>query len=256
MNNTVSPKQVQVLENEIDSIFSIAKVKTENACNDFLNKVSNKWADEYSVSFAKDFTNSMNVCIDSLAKSANDFKSSITNIANFYARKAGKQLLSFNNLSCNSAINPNIVKSSFNDGEFGIKNINSINDISLELNGLSNTYKSIAEELRSRISSINAFGNSEIKANLLKLSGNVMDILNSSIVKVKKEAETTISNKNREYNEVTNVINESFKNKTYGNYQANRSSVGTFDAEKLSSYDGNINNNNYYYVKPMSENNK
>lgn len=253
MNNTVSPKQVQVLEDEIDSIFSIAKVKTENACNEFLTKISNKWADEYSVTFAKNFTNSMSECINALAKSANDLKGKIVDIANFYAQRAGKSLLNVRTLSFNSAINSSIVKSSFADGEYGIKDINSVADLSDELNGLSNTYKDIAEELKTRVASINAFGNSDIKNTLLKVSNGVMDILNSSIVKVKNDAESVILNKNREYSSVNNVIADAFKTtkKYSGSYHANRINTEFNNTNKLSSND----NKGYYYVKPMSDDN-
>ena len=199
MNNTVSPKQVQAIIREIDEITANTKVKAENAGSGFLAKMKSLWADSKAVEFAKNISNSMNASIDELAQGGNNLKEGVVGVANFYARKAGKPSMNAPHTNFNSAINPGVVSDTFDGDEYGFKDAGSVATIVGEIATLSSTYKKMADEAASRLNSINAYGNPEVKSKLLSAASNISNNLIGLSNKIEKEAETTLQAAAKDY---------------------------------------------------------
>ena len=99
---------------------------------------------------------------------------SIVDIHNTYAQEAKKPFMSATSLKFYSALNPSVVKSTFDDGEtYGFKDNVSTFMVADAINNLANRCDKISDELSSSLSSINAFGNAEISRMIVKNGADV-----------------------------------------------------------------------------------
>jgi len=193
MNNTLSPRQVYSMCNEIDSIASEAKVRIEEAMYNFNTFLSKTWEDDDAVDFAKKVSNSMNGVIESLANNSNSIKNGIVDVANMYAKQAHKPLMNSSRITFYSAINPSVVKTTFDDGEtYGFKDDNSSGRVTEEFEKLVTKCNKINTQLTEDLSSINAFGNPEVKAVINHVSNLIGKALNASVYDIKQFASDKI----------------------------------------------------------------
>ena len=199
MNNTVSPKQVNSIINEVDGIIAKAKVDAETAGNAFFGKMKNLWEDNNAVTCAKDINREMDSVIQRLAYSSNCLKDGVVNIANFYARQAGKPMMNAPHTNFNSAINASIISDTFDGDEYGFKDPSAINALLDDVNAFSLAMSKIKDETSSRLLSINAFGNPEIKSKLISAASDFGDSLIDTSKKIKMLAEQRINQASKDY---------------------------------------------------------
>ena len=200
MNNTVSPKQVQAITREIDEIMASTKVKAENAGSGFFEKMKNLWEDTQAVEFAKVIGKKMEDSVQQLALGGNGLKDGVVDIANFYARRAGKPLMNAPHSSFNGAFNPSVVSDTFDGDTYGFKDSSSAAVLLGEINALTLAYQKLGQETASRISSINAFGNPDIKVKLLSCANKVSQDLELVGKEIEKLAQIRIDKAVKDYN--------------------------------------------------------
>ena len=204
MNNTITPKQVEAMCSEVDRIMSNAKIKIEDKMIGFNNLISKNWADEDAVDFANKVSSSMNSVINSLETNSNSIKFGIVDIANYYARIAQMPSMNASRTTFHSAINPSVVKNTFDDGEtFGFKSENSSDEIVDQLSMLIRDCNGICSDITECFSSINAFGNSEIKAIINRVGNQVSKSFINSIQDIKGIADDKLHHVESSYNKAT-----------------------------------------------------
>ncbi len=222
MNNTVSPKQVQAITREIDEIMASVKVKAENAGSAFFGKMKNLWEDTQAVEFAKSIGNQIEGSIQQLAQGGNGLKDGVVDVANFYARRAGKPLMNAPHSTFNGAINPNVVSDTFDGDEYGFKDASAVGALVGEVAELTKSYEKLGQEAASRLASINAFGNPDIKAKLLSSANSVSQGLAFAGKAIERTAQERISKAAKDYD--IGDVSAFFKNKiTDGISQAGES---------------------------------
>ena len=209
MNNTITPKQVEALCSEIDGIFSDAKNKIESKMIAYNSLVSKNWADEDAVEFTRKISNSMNSVINSLAENSNNIKFGIVDFANYYAKIGNKPMMNSSRTVFHSAINPSIVKPSFDDGEtYGFKGDNSSEQIAEQLETLIKDCNGICNNLTECFQSVNAFGNPEIKAIINRVGNQVSKSFMTTIQDIRNTANDKIYHVSSDYNKVTEAASE------------------------------------------------
>lgn len=204
MNNTITPKQVDVMENEIDSIMSRAKTELESTMIDFNQTIKECWADEVAVSFAKKVSNSMNGVISDMAKNTNNAKRGIIDVANQYAMQAHKPMMNAaRTVSYYSAINPSVVKSTFDDGDtYGLRDDSSFEKISNSVADLIKKCYKIGSEASSNLRTINAFGNHEISQKIQSVAEQLGSSMGSSVNSIMKIARESLEAVKKGYGSV------------------------------------------------------
>lgn len=199
-NNTVSPRQVKRIADEVDSVVSQLKNELESCTIEFNNKISKYWADEVAVDFAKNVSNSMNGVITNLATGSNNLKEGIVNVANEYAKQAHKPLMNASRTTFHSAINPSVVKSTFEDGDtYGLRDINDVAKMLVDLNSLSSKIYQMGDQFSARLNSINAFGNSEISNKISVVSRNMVDSLHRTSMKIRDRSFEVVEDAYKRY---------------------------------------------------------
>lgn len=210
MNNTVTPRQVEAMEREIDSIMSKAKTDIESDTMDFCQKIKKCWADENAVDLAKKVTNSMNGVINGMSINSNRVKSDIVDIHNMYARQAQKPCMNASRLNFHSALNPTIVKSTFEDGEtYGFKNDSSAGSILNAMQDLVKKCDKVSFEVNSSLSSINAFGNPEISNKIVKAGTEVGDSVGKAIQKIVNDFRVSFEKASKDYENISSSFDSS-----------------------------------------------
>ena len=205
MNDTVTPRQVEAMEKEIDGIMTKAKNDIETCTIDFCNNISKCWADENAVDLVKKVTNSMNGVIKKMSDNSNMIKNSIVDIHNTYAQEAKKPFMSATSLKFYSALNPSVVKSTFDDGEtYGFKDNVSTFMVADAINNLANRCEKISDELSSSLSSINAFGNAEISRMIVKSGADVGGTVGEAIGDIMNNFKNSFDKVSKEYASIGN----------------------------------------------------
>lgn len=161
--NTFSTRQAKRMMESIDEIVSSAVASLEEETNNFFTRVNKSWADKKAVELASSIAKEMRGSINDLGRSSNELKQRIADIHNDYANVAGKQQISAIIKSFMPAIDNKTVKDVFDDGEHGIRNDKALGLLCVDYANYINRCSAIGDKLRERISSINAFGNEEVK---------------------------------------------------------------------------------------------
>lgn len=176
MNNTVSPKQVQ---NVIDALQEVTVDTIDNVvsnCNTFFAMMRDNWADEIAVDTAASLGEKMDKVIKELGRSCNLLSDGLVDIANRYAKVAGKAPMNAPHRNFNGSVDYKVVSNKFNDtDEYGFKG-NTSNAVGLVADSLKNFtgyLEFLSQKVGDRIKSINAFGNPDIKLKLLQTSSNI-----------------------------------------------------------------------------------
>lgn len=204
MNNTVTPKQVAAMEKEIDGIITKAKNDIENCTIDFCNNVSRCWADENAVDLVKKVTNSMNGVIIGMCDNSNKIKGSIVDIHNIYAKQAKKSSMNASKLKFHSALNPNVVKSTFDGDAYGFKDDVSAYMVADAVNNLANRCEKISDELSSSLTSINAFGNQEISRMIIKSGSEIGGIVGNAVGDIMNNFKASFAKASEDYANIGN----------------------------------------------------
>ena len=212
MNNTVTPRQVEAMEKQVEQIASKAKTKMEEQTIEFLSKVSKEWEDEVAVEFAQSISNSMNGCITSLEKNGNSLMSGIVNVHNMYAQQARKPAMNASRITLHSAINPSVVKSTFDDGDtYGLVSQESLNTIKDDFNKLVNDLKATGSEAANELKAIHAYGCREISDGIQKKAQEFVDAYTTGVNTIVDTAETKITDVAKGYNQVMDGASDFFQ---------------------------------------------
>lgn len=179
VNNTISPKQVDKLLGDFQRAVTEAKDTIETEAVEFFENFGRVWAGEDARKkadrLAIDFNSNL---IDNLAGGFNYIARGVIDIANSYAKKAGKSPLAYRRIEFPHNINANAVKSEWDDGAFGFKQIpGKIAGIIATFDLFRSSVNRAANELADSIKSVNAFGNPEIKQALSDVCTVLTDIM-------------------------------------------------------------------------------
>ena len=252
--HTVSPRQVQRMADAIYQAASRFKSDIEGSSNDFFVKLSKQWEDENAVTFAKKFKEKLDMIITNLGDGTFEFVNKIVDIANSYARVAGKgnAVPVYAMRSFSSAIDVSPVKTMFEDESFGLRDDSSISAIEDEYRKLLNRCDNHLSSLRSEILSINAYGNSDVKATISSQASKLFDSSNSSLVAASSYASNELKKVAVDYKQVSSSIESSHISVNFGgnNSFGGTNSAGVYTTAGLSSSSstGGTNGNGDYTV--------
>ena len=212
MSNTVSPKQVKAIVNSLSNLEKDTCNKAIDACNDFFVAMKDKWEDNNAVLYAAELKEKMEKLVGSLNDSCYKLIEGLLNIEERYANVAGKRAMKsssdgdslYSSLvdSDSLSINSNIINDTFDGlvgGEYGFKDDRSISTLAAALNRLTSTFKTLSENVPDRISSINAFGNPEIKVKLLAVANSFISDLIFTSTQIQKGAMNRIEEAAKKY---------------------------------------------------------
>ena len=212
MSNTVSPKQVKAIVNSLSNLEKDTCNKAIDACNDFFVAMKDKWEDDNAVLYAAELKEKMEKLVGSLNDSCYKLIEGLLNIEERYANVAGKRAMKsssdgdslYSSLvdSDSLSINSNIINDTFDGlvgGEYGFKDDRSISTLAAALNRLTSTFKTLSENVPDRISSINAFGNPEIKVKLLGVANSFISDLIFTSTQIQKGAMNRIEEAAKKY---------------------------------------------------------
>ena len=202
MNNTVSPKQVLNINTAIEEVTANTVSKIADVLNNTLTEIGATWADTKAVAAASKLANMTMEVVKDLEKSCNNLEGGVVNVANRYARVAGKATTNAPYRSFNAPIISNAVHETFgNSDEYGFKGKASEAALKIAnaLGGLSLKIKELGEQSSDRINSINAFGNPEIKVQILKTSTNYATRLGDAAKRIEKFGEDVINQAAKDY---------------------------------------------------------
>lgn len=212
MNNTVTPRQVEAMEKQVEQIASKAKTQMEEQTIEFLNKVSKEWEDEVAVEFAQSISNSMNGCISTLERNGNSLMSGIVNVHNMYAKQARKPAMNASRITLHSAVNPSVVKATFDDGDtYGLVSQESINTVKEDFRKLVNDLKSTGSEAAAEFKSIHAYGCEMIAQGIQKKAQEFVDAYTTGVNTIVDTAEKKITEAATGYNQVMDGASDFFQ---------------------------------------------
>lgn len=195
-NETLSPSQAKSILNETEKIMNNLQNKILIKNNEFIEKLRQIWEDFNAVEFIKSHKINMESLLCNLGTNTSHFGDTVVDIANSYA-KVGGNIISVGTIG--KLIKPDIdiskVQDHFADGEsgdeFGFRNPESGASQTMDaFNNLKNEISQLMTEAVSEINSINAFGNQNVKANLAKSAGKIVEICEEGI----KTSENSIKN--------------------------------------------------------------
>jgi len=207
-NHTVSPRQVEAIMNAAEGILSSAKAQIEEKINDFLKESSKLWADDEAVKMSNRLYDAFGEVISGLGGSGSKLSDEVVDIANKYA-KAGGKLISFNRriMKFGNGITKGLVKASFDDDSFGIKDENSLSNVeALFDNNLVPAVQKVLDDLVVKLSRTNAFGNGAIIA---ALAGAGVGIREGAIAKLqaaKRNVHEEVEQARKKYQSVSSSV--------------------------------------------------
>ena len=202
MENTVSPKQVQNINTAIEEVTANTVSKIADVLNNALAEIGSTWADTKAVAAAGKLVNMTTDVVKDLEKSCNNLESGVVNVANRYAKVAGKATTNAPYRSFNAPVTTNAVHETFgNSDEYGFKGnaLEAAAKIAAVLGSLSKEIQGLGEKSADRINSINAFGNPEIKVQILKTSTNYATRLGDAAKRIEKFGEDVINQAAKDY---------------------------------------------------------
>lgn len=200
-NNTISPKQVDKLLADFQNVVTKTKNVVDQESMSFFNTLGKAWAGEDAVNSAKGIADRINnYIIDNLSAGWNMFSFGIIELANFYARKAGKPIMAPRNIIFSRNINANAVKSEWEDGSYGFKQPGDIASLIVAFDSLNTTINTTATELSDSINRINAFGNLEVRRKLNEVAVSLSESMLSLVKDLRSEAFGIVTDAAHKYN--------------------------------------------------------
>ena len=190
MDEKLSQSQAKAIVDTANEIMSNLKTVSENKNTEFVNQVKKIWEDQHAVDYFAKHKDNMDGFIEELDKNNKVFGDAVETIANYYAKVGGMSAISVAKISLVPAFDVSAIKKFFADGngdDFGFTNPASgaaqVMDAFVALReALTNAINSTVE----RIKAINAFGNPQVKLEIAKSAGKVVEILQSHIAQAEK----------------------------------------------------------------------
>lgn len=198
-NETLSAKQANNIIESENEILAACKAKMEQANDEFVDAISRVWEDTNAVEFMQTHKANFESFIEELSKNNRIFADTVKEIAMAYI-KAGAMTVSVTAapLALVGRFVVDKVKDTFADSEngddFGFKNPDSAPaEVTNAINTLKGKLASAIEEATSKINSINAFGNQQVKLNLAKSAGELVRILSDHINETERTAKDYVA---------------------------------------------------------------
>ena len=176
-NETLSPKQVQQIRTQFETIIKATVKKVEEQFNAFFNTMKTEWEDAYAVELAEKLKKSMLEVTTHLQENCNAFTSTLEDIANAYHKTGNMGSMSVGKVATGTLSITAKIEKTFDGDMFGFKNVTSHNKISEALQQLLTSLKQTISEAQSQIQGINAFGNTNVTQNLGKSAGKIIEIM-------------------------------------------------------------------------------
>lgn len=203
MNNTITPRQVEAIQKKVDAIATKAKTEIEKSVADFYAQVSKQWADEEAANMAQKVARSMNSCIQTFEKNTNNLKQGVVSVANEYARQAHKPTMNASSISLHPAINPTVVKTTFEDGEtYGLVSDASLDRVTDAWTELKSALGNVASEAREEYINCWCFGVDSIRQAVVKKGTEVYESVTGTVNAMEQAVNEEINKAKQGYNKV------------------------------------------------------
>lgn len=215
-DETLSVKQANSVGDYVNSAVSKAIRDMESASNEFLAAMKDKWADENAVKVAQAVSKAMKDVTDTTNKNNGSFFSGIKSAVSTWA-KAAKKSVSFgvDPVNLAAAINAGVVKSAFEDGSFGFKDVNAnVSEILDSYETFKKEVKRAESELNSKLKSANVFGNRAAQIALANAGSKIFDILHQALDQVDKDLNVCLNNSKQTYTKLGSSTEEAFRGMT------------------------------------------
>ena len=190
MKETLSLIQATAICNEINAIMMQCKVRMEIKNLQFAEAVAKIWEDNNAVECFKKHKQNMEEAIKTLDHNNKIFVRMVQSIANNYSKVGEMDKLEVNEINLVPNIDVSCVKPHFSDGngdDFGFVNPKSgAQQVMDAFEQLEKELTKIAEETKTRINSINAFGNPQVQSEIAHSSKVVVEILNEHVESARK----------------------------------------------------------------------
>ena len=202
---TLSMTQAGNIINTANEILGRSNGKMNDAFSKFLEDLSKVWEDNHAVELAEVVNNAYQDILANLTSNNQVFANTIIEIANSYKKVGGMQEgISTGACGFGGMLNMGQVTNHFSNTEnaddFGFLDINSSPSIVMDsLKTLQNEMKRISTEIVDAIKRIPAFGNSNVKLEIAKSSGKIVEIIEEGVKDVSKSTEEKITEAAKAY---------------------------------------------------------
>ena len=196
---TLSVSQAIRIIDTANEILSKSNSKMNKAFNQFLTDLSDVWEDKNAVELAKVVNDSYQKILENLTKNNQIFADTIVEIANSYKTAGGMQeSISIGACGFGGQLDIGQVQEYFSDGngdDFGFRDITvSPVQVMNALKEMESEIKAIAVEIVDAIKGIPAFGNQNVKLEIAKSAGKIVEIVDQALAKVRKSTEEQVTN--------------------------------------------------------------
>ncbi len=153
--------------------------------NDFFADMEREWEDKHAVKFAGDLKQAMSEVTDHLKQNCEKFRQTINEIAKAYGTTGGIDVgtVVAEIVPRTLTITENI-KETFDGDKFGFMNVDSHDKIARAITSLISKIDGVKGSIPGKIAQIDSFGNEEVKQNLGKSGGTIVEILQDAIKEV------------------------------------------------------------------------
>jgi len=197
-SETLSKRQAEEIINAANRINTDCSKKIEKKVQEFYEKISDVWEDKNAVEFSQKLKEQIEKIVEQLSKNNKTFGQTVTDIAKAYIAAGGMALgIAVAPAAILANIDVGKIKEFFGNGEngddFGFRNVDSgPEEVMTAFNELKSDIQKIVSEAVEAIGRINAFGNSEVKNNLAKSAGRIVEIVGENIGTTENEIKSHV----------------------------------------------------------------
>ena len=184
---TLSITQASKMVEQANESLSTCKNEIETKINDFLSDMSRIWEDKNAVELAVNINTSYQRVLKTMTKNIAEFANNLQQITTLYLKLgAMPEKLTTEPAKFSGELNYNVVKEYFKDSEngddFGFKDVKQSPQLvmnSFEI--LRNKLQIATSEMIGSLDKIRAFGNSNVKMEVAKSAGSIVNIITQEI---------------------------------------------------------------------------
>lgn len=197
-NETLSKRQAEEILRKINNANQNCANAIAKEVKNFSVEVSFIWEDKNAVEYMKKLKSTIEKIIESLSSNNTKLCDAVTSIANFYFSIGGMDTrISLKPQKIRADIDVSAVneyfKNGYNRDEFGFKNIESGPiEVMNAFENLKNELEKTMSQTVSEMQRINAFGNYEVKNNIVKSAGKIIEIVKEQIYYLKTETKEDV----------------------------------------------------------------